>query len=158
MKKPRKLFATALAVAMSLTMSIPAFAAEAAPADIEPVAVEAASVTDDADIMPLSYTNHTTVRTNGTWVAVATDSNGFNCNAVVSIPLLDGFNYKVDIGTSSTILSVSPSTVINDAFGQTSNSRTIPLGRNQVLFVRISPRTALGGGTSAYTVNTTINK
>lgn len=158
-KKPRKLLALALAALMSMTMAIPAFAAEVTPDEVEPAVAEIVETNgDDAGIVPLSYTNQTTVRTNGTWVPIASDGNGFNCNAVISIPLLDGFSYKVDIGLSSSMLNVTPNTVISDAFGQNSNSRTVALGNNKALFIRISPRTALGGGASSYTVNTTVNK
>lgn len=158
MKKMRSLLATVLAVLMSVAMAIPAFAAEVDAVDVaEPVSAEAVAVKDDG-VAPLSYTNHTTVRTNGSWVIVASDSGGFNCSATISIPLLDGLAYKVDIGVADSVLRPSPTTVFNDVFGQNSSSKTIALGANQVLFVRITARTAFGGGASSYTVNTTINK
>lgn len=160
MKNARKLlFAVAFATLMPVAMSTSAFAAEVDNnASVAEVAESAVTVDDNMEVVPLSYTNHTTVKTDGKWVPIASDGGGFNCNAVVSIPLLDGFSYKVDIGLSGSMLQVTPTTVVNDAFGKSSTSRTVPLGTNKVLFIRISQRTALGGGASSYAVNTTVNK
>ena len=72
MRKGFALMATVLAVAMILSLSVPAFAAEVA--DGAPAVVE-----DVGGVIPLSYTKTTTVRTNGSWTTVANESNGFGC-------------------------------------------------------------------------------
>ncbi len=149
MKKLRNIMAMALAVVMSLSLAIPAFAAEAT----EPAA---AAETADTGIMPL-YTNTTTVRTNGTWTTVARE-NSFGCNVTVAIPFFASLNYKVSIGYRTNYVQANPTVVADDAFGLNGNSKTIFVPSNAIAVeVRITSRDSIGG-ISSFNVNTTVNK
>jgi len=153
MKKLRNIMAMALAVVMSLSLAIPAFAAEATEPAAEPAA---AAETADTGIMPL-YTNTTTVRTNGTWTTVARE-NSFGCNVTVAIPFFASLNYKVSIGYRTNYVQANPTVVADDAFGLNGNSKTIFVPSNAIAVeVRITSRDSIGG-ISSFNVNTTVNK
>lgn len=102
MKKVRKFLATALAVAMSMSMAIPAFAAEATPDVVEQQAVVAESPASignggNEGIMPLS-TSYPMV--GNSYKTIATNSNGINGDLHISVTGkvdFDGASYQLNV-------------------------------------------------------------
>lgn len=138
MKNLRKIMAAALVVIMSLSLAIPAFAAETVEKPATPSMTAA-----EAEIMPLASTT-TAVRTNGAWTQVASNNSGFGCNVTVSILALDTLNYKVDVGLFENLVTTTPTTTLSDIFGYNSSSKTFYVASNiKYIQVRITPRATL---------------
>lgn len=151
MRKGFALMATVLAVAMILSLSVPAFAAEVA--DGAPAVVE-----DVGGVIPLSYTKTTTVRTNSSWTTVANESNGFGCNVTVAIPFLAALDYKVSVGYRTSGAQATPTIIADDLFGLSGNSKTFLVPANaKFVDVKIISRNSMGG-ISSFNVNVTVNK
>lgn len=154
MKHIKKFLATALAVAMTLSISVPTFAAEPALNDTEQevatVVVADEGGTDDYGVMPLLETNYYWIGSpSSQYVRIAYDANGLNRLLSINVESFNGALYQVDIemvGNSGLIWS-------EDNCTKTGSSRTFECGSNvTTVYLRIKPRAALITGDRAFRV------
>lgn len=139
MRKSRSIFATALAVAMSFTMCMPAFAAEPDNKTVSTEEVIVAQESAGSEIMPLNTGGWCTeVKGIGsTYKDVAYAGSGFNCNVrlVMSVPT----GYVIDVAMYNGANKVWEE---QNAF----NGERVFWAGNDVTSIRVRARPILGGG------------
>lgn len=154
MRHIKKFLATALAVVMTLSISVPAFAAEpaldVAEQEVAVAAVAADGDKDDYGVMPLLTTNYYWIGSPGEqYTQIAYSRYGLNCLLAVNIEDFNSVLYQVDIemvGNNGLIWR-------EDNCMKMDSGRTFECGLDvTTVYLRIKPRAALITGDRAFRV------
>lgn len=143
MRKIKSVLAAALAVVMSMSVAVPAFAAEATPDVTEQPAAVVAEVPEnngngDEGIMPLNTAGWCTeVKGIGSqYKDVAYAGNGFNCNVRLTMRVPAGYAIDVAMYNGGTLVWEE-----QNAF----NGERVFWAGNNVTSIRVRARSILGG-------------
>ena len=143
MRKIKSVLATALAVVMSMSVAVPAFAAEATPDATEQPAAVVAEIPEncgggDEGVMPLDTGGWCTeVKGIGSqYKDVAYAGNGFNCNVRLVM--------KVPVGYAIDVAMYSGGTMVWEEQNAFNGERIFWAGNN-VTSIRVRARSILGG-------------